>query len=147
MRVGWIFEALVSAAILAFGIVAVLLPVDGDALLLRADGLASIGLGLFGGLIAIIPFRLGERWGWWALWFYPVFWTVHLVGGLPPGRDPSTKSCSSRSHWPDCCCPSGRTSAPKVRQADTVIFGRDALGLLFAVDRHAISEFGSHGQQ
>jgi hypothetical protein len=87
MRVGWIFQALVSAAILAFGIVAVLLPVDGDALLLRADGLASIGLGLFGGLIAIIPFRRGERWAWWALWFYPVFWTVHLVGGLPPGRD------------------------------------------------------------
>jgi len=88
MRVGWTFEALVSAAILAFGIVAVLLPVDGDALLLRVDGLASIGLGLFGGLIAIIPFRRGERWAWWALWFYPVFWTVHLVGGLPPGRDP-----------------------------------------------------------
>jgi hypothetical protein len=77
----------VSAAILAFGIVVVLLPVEGDELLLRADGLASIGLGLFGGLIAIIPYRRGERWAWWALWFYPVFWTVHLVGGLPPGKD------------------------------------------------------------
>jgi len=43
--------------------------------------------GMFGGLIAIIPFRRRERWAWWALWFYPVFWTVHLVGGLPPGRD------------------------------------------------------------
>jgi len=21
------------------------------------------------------------------LWFYPVFWTVHVVGGLPPGKD------------------------------------------------------------
>ena len=87
LRIGWIFEALASAAILAFGIVVVLLPVDGDALLLRADGLASIGLGLFGGLIAIIPFRRRERWAWCALRFYPVFWTVHLVGGLPPGRD------------------------------------------------------------
>ena len=87
MRIGWIFEALVSAAILAFGIVVVLLPVDGDALLLRADGLASIGFGLFGGLIAIIPFRRRERWAWCALCVYPVFWTVHLVGGLPPGRD------------------------------------------------------------
>ena len=57
----------------------VLLPVDGGTqqLLLRADGLASIGLGLFGGLIAVIPFRRGERWAWWALWFYPGFWTVH----------------------------------------------------------------------
>jgi hypothetical protein len=61
------------------------LPVDGDALLLRADGLASVGLGLFGGLIAIILFRRGERWAWCALWFYPVFWIAHLVGGLPPG--------------------------------------------------------------
>jgi len=68
-------------------IVVVLLPTKGDGLLLRAVGLASIGVGLFGGLIAIIPFRRGERWAWWALWFYPVFWTVHLVGGLPPGKD------------------------------------------------------------
>ena len=92
MRVGWICQAVVSAAILAFGIVLVLLPMllaeEGDGLqLVRADGLASIGVGLFGGLIAIIPFRRGERWAWWALWFYPLFWTVHLVGGLPPGKD------------------------------------------------------------
>jgi len=87
MRVGWICQALVSAAILAFGIVAVLLPMDCDGLLVRADGLASTGLGLFGGLIASIPFRRRERWAWWALWFYPVFWTVHLVGGLPPRND------------------------------------------------------------
>jgi hypothetical protein len=32
MRVGWICQALVSAAILAFGIVVVLLPVEGDGL-------------------------------------------------------------------------------------------------------------------
>ena len=87
MRVGWICQALVIAAILAFGIVVVLLPVEGDGLLLRADGLALIGVGLFGGLIAIIPFRRRERWAWWALWFYPLFWTFHLVGGLPPGKD------------------------------------------------------------
>ena len=87
MRLGWTCQALVSAAILSFGIVVVLLPTEGDGLLLRADGLAVIGVGLFGGLIALIPFRRGERWAWWALWFYPVFWTVHLVGGLPPGED------------------------------------------------------------
>ena len=49
--------------------------------------LTEIGKWIFGGLIAIIPFRRRERWAWWALWFYPVFWTVHLVGGLPPGED------------------------------------------------------------
>lgn len=87
MRIGWMCETLVSAAILTFGIVVVLLPTDGDGLLLRADGLALIGVGLFGGLIAVIPFRRRERWAWWALWFYPAFWMIHLVGGLPPGKD------------------------------------------------------------
>ncbi len=54
---------------------------------MRADGMASIGLGLFGLLITAIPFRRRERWAWLAAWFYPVFWTVHLVGRLPPGKD------------------------------------------------------------
>ena len=54
----------------------------------RTRGRARLGRpGLFGGLIAVIPYRRRERWAWWALWFYPVFWTVHLVGGLPPGKD------------------------------------------------------------
>ena len=62
-------------------------PVVGGNLLIAATGLASIGLGLFGGLIALVPFRRREVWARWALWFDPVFWTVHLVGRLPPGKD------------------------------------------------------------
>jgi hypothetical protein len=27
------------------------------------------------------------RGAWVVLWFYPIFWVVHLVGGLPPGKD------------------------------------------------------------
>lgn len=74
-----------GAGILGFGVVSAALP--GSSLLLRADGLASIGLGLFGILIAVIPYRRGERWAWYALWFYPVFWAIHLLAGLPPGKD------------------------------------------------------------
>src|SRR5215212_1814824 len=48
---------------------------------------ASIGMGLFGLLITTIAYRRRERWAWFALWYYPVFWTWHLVGGLPPGKD------------------------------------------------------------
>ncbi len=77
----------VSVGILGFGIITVLPSVPGHNLLIRANGLASIGLGLFGGLIAMMPFRRGEAWAWWAMWFYPFFWVVHLVGGLPPGKD------------------------------------------------------------
>jgi len=85
LRIAWICLALVGAGILGFGVVSAALP--GSSLLLRADGLASIGLGLFGILIAVIPYRRGERWAWYALWFYPVFWAIHLLAGLPPGKD------------------------------------------------------------
>ena len=87
LRIGWICLTIVSLGILGFGLVVALAPMGADELLYRADGLASIGLGLFGGLIAVIPFPRAERWAWWALWFYPVFWTLHLIGGLPPGTD------------------------------------------------------------
>lgn len=87
LRIGWICLLVVGVGILAFGLVAAVVPESGDELLLRADGVASIGLGLFGVLIAVIPFRRRERWAWFALWFYPVFWVVHLVGRLPPGKD------------------------------------------------------------
>ena len=86
VRVGWICLVLVSLGILGFGLVEALVPVGGNSLY-RADGLASTGLGLFGGLLALVPFRRRERWAWFALWFYPVFWVVHLVGRLPPGTD------------------------------------------------------------
>ncbi|SEI15353.1 hypothetical protein SAMN04515692_12352 [Leifsonia sp. CL147] len=87
VRIGWICLAIVSAGILVFGLVIAVVPMGGDELLYRADGLASIGFGLFGGLIVLLPYRRVERWAWGALWFYPVFWAAHLFGNLPPGTD------------------------------------------------------------
>ena len=87
MRVAWACLVVVSVGILGFGVITVLPCVAGGNLLIVANGLASIGLGLFGGLIALIPFRRGEMWAWSVLWFYPVFWVVHLVAELPPGKD------------------------------------------------------------
>ncbi len=87
VRVGWICLGVVGIGILAFGLVAAVAPTSDDRPLMRADGLASIGLGLFGLLITVIPFRRREPWAWFALWFYPAFWVVHLVGRLPPGKD------------------------------------------------------------
>jgi hypothetical protein len=86
VRLGWVCLAVVGAAILAFGLVAAVLTSD-EQPFMRADGVASVGLGLFGLLITLIPFRRLERWAWLTLWFYPIFWLVHLVGGLPPGKD------------------------------------------------------------
>jgi hypothetical protein len=87
LRIGWICLLVVSVGILAFGLITALVPGSGDRQLLRADGLASIGMGLFGALTTVIPFRARQRWAWYILWFYPVFWMVHLVGRLPPGKD------------------------------------------------------------
>ena len=50
--------------------------------------LAIIGVAiLVFGLIATIAYGRRERWAWFALWYYPVFWTAHLIGGLPPGKE------------------------------------------------------------
>jgi hypothetical protein len=87
MRISWLCLAAVSVGVLGFGLVIVVVPPSGDSLLYRADGLASVGLGLFGLLLTVVPFRRRERWAWSALWFYPVLWIAHLVFGLPPGTD------------------------------------------------------------
>lgn len=87
MRVAWVCLVIVSLGILGFGVITVLPSVARGNLLIVANGLASIGLGLFGGLIVVIPFRRGDRWAWLVLWFYPLFWLVHLVADLPPGKD------------------------------------------------------------
>jgi hypothetical protein len=86
-KTGWISLAIIGVAILAFGVISALMPASGDPPYMRAIGVASIGMGLFGLLITTIAYRRRERWAWFALWYYPLFWTAHLVGGLPPGRD------------------------------------------------------------
>ena len=42
---------------------------------------------LIGVLITAVAYRRRERWAWFALWYYPLFWAAHLLGGLPPGRE------------------------------------------------------------
>jgi hypothetical protein len=83
----WISLAIIGLAILVFGLIVTLVPTSSDPPYLRAIGVASIGMGLFGLLITTIAYRRRERWAWFAVWYYPLFWTAHLVGGLPPGKD------------------------------------------------------------
>jgi len=86
-KTSWISLAIIGVAILVFGLIAALMPASAGPPYMRAIGVASIGMGLFGLLIATIAYRRRERWAWFALWYYPVFWAAHLVGGLPPGKD------------------------------------------------------------
>jgi hypothetical protein len=86
-KIGWISLAIIGVAILVFGLIATAVLTPSDPPYLRAIGVASIGMGIFGLLITTIAYRRRERWAWLALWYYPLFWTAHLVGGLPPGEE------------------------------------------------------------
>src|ERR687883_12129 len=77
---GWISLAIVGVAILVFGLIAVMVPASSDPLSLRAIGVASIGMGIFGLLITTIAYRRRERWAWFVLWYYPVFWFFRKSG-------------------------------------------------------------------
>jgi hypothetical protein len=86
-KISWISLGIIGIAILVFGLITTVVPASTDPPYLQAIGVASIGMGLFGLLITTIAYRRRERWAWFALWYYPLFWTAHLVGGLPPGKD------------------------------------------------------------
>jgi hypothetical protein len=86
-KTGWISLTIVGLAILVFGLITTAVPTSSAPLYMRAIGVASIGMGLFGLLITTMAYRRRERWAWFALWYYPLFWMAHLVGGLPPGKD------------------------------------------------------------
>jgi len=73
-------------AILIFGLIATWYG-GRNPLYLRTIDIASIGMGLFGLMITTVAYRRRERWAWFTLWYYPVFWTAHLLGGLPPGEE------------------------------------------------------------
>jgi multisubunit Na+/H+ antiporter MnhB subunit len=69
-KTGWISLAIIGLAILLFGLITALMPASSGPPYLRAIGVASIGMGLFGLLITTIAYRRRERWAWFALWYY-----------------------------------------------------------------------------
>ena len=90
LKISWIALLASGVGILGFGIIVTTYPqVAGPAEegLLRAIGVATAGMGIFGVMIALMPYRRKENWAWFTLWYYPIFWIVHLAGGLPPGND------------------------------------------------------------
>ena len=86
-KIAWVSLAITGVSILVFGLIFTVWPGSSDPLFQRALGVSSIGMGLFGVMITVIAYRRRERWAWFILWYYPVFWLAHLLGGLPPGQD------------------------------------------------------------
>ena len=90
LRISWLFLLITGVGILVFGILISIFPrIAGsyDLGLLRAVGVATSGMGFFGTVITLTSYRKKEKWAWLTLWYYPIFWTLHLVCGLPPGKD------------------------------------------------------------
>ncbi len=85
--IAWVSLAITGVAIFVFGLIVTVWPGSSTPSFLRAIGVAAIGMGLFGVMITVIAYRRGERWAWFTLWYYPIFWLAHLLGGLPPGQD------------------------------------------------------------
>ena len=86
-KIAWISLGIIGVAIFVFGLVVTVWPGSSEALFLRTIGVASIGMGFFGVMITVIPYKRRERWAWFTLWYYPIFWLAHFLGGLPPGQD------------------------------------------------------------
>ena len=86
-KFAWISLVIIGSAIFIFGAIVTIWPGASDRLFLRTIGVASIGMGLFGMMITVIPYKRRERWAWFTLWYYPIFWLAHFLGGLPPGQD------------------------------------------------------------
>jgi uncharacterized membrane protein HdeD (DUF308 family) len=86
-KIAWGSLTFIGVAILVFGLIITMWPGSSNPSFIRAIGVASIGMGLFGVMITLFAYRRGERWAWFILWYYPVFWSAHFLGGLPPGQD------------------------------------------------------------
>ncbi len=86
-KIAWVLLAIIGVAIFVFGLIVAVWPGSSNQSFLRAIGAASIGMGLFGVMITVIAYRRRERWAWFTLWYYPIFWMAHFLGGLPPGQD------------------------------------------------------------
>ena len=90
LKISWISLLATGIGILGFGIIVTIYPQIADPTeegLLRAIGVATTGMGIFGVMITLKAYRRKEKWAWFTLWYYPIFWTIHLAGGLPPGND------------------------------------------------------------
>jgi hypothetical protein len=75
---------LVVIALLSGSIaVSVYFPVDDDPFEDAAKVLIATfgaGMALLAALIALVPFRRGERWAWAVLWVWPLFFVAHVIG-------------------------------------------------------------------
>jgi hypothetical protein len=42
-------------------------------------GTFGAGMGIFSLAIILTAYRRGERWAWFVLWYYPIFFIIHII--------------------------------------------------------------------
>lgn len=76
----WVFVAVsVLSGVIAVSVYAPMEdPFESDAQVLIAT--FGVGMAVLGAVVALVPFRRGERWAWRALWIWPAFFVAHVIG-------------------------------------------------------------------
>lgn len=76
----WVFVAVsVLSGLIAVSVYAPMEdPFEGDAKVLIAS--FGVGMALLTAVIALVPFRRGDRWAWAVLWIWPAFFVAHVIG-------------------------------------------------------------------
>jgi hypothetical protein len=131
-KTGWISLAILGVAILVFGLIATTVPTSSDPPYLRTIGVASIGMGIFGLLITTIAYRRRERWAWFALWYYPVFWDstprrriAARQRARPPDRVHRTLACGPAPPRARILPTKGSTGAHDLVKVPTAAYFRE----------------------
>ena len=76
-RYAWVLLLLIGIIVLVFGTSGAFF---GDDVAVRTlIGTFGAGMGIFGLAITLTAFRRGERWAWFVLWYYPIFFLIHVI--------------------------------------------------------------------
>ncbi len=49
----------------------------------RLIGMLSVGFAIFTMAVSMTAYRRGERWAWYAFWYWPIFWLLAAVYTWP----------------------------------------------------------------
>jgi hypothetical protein len=90
LKISWIALLATGIGVLGFGIIVTAYPQiaagPNEEELLRAIGVATTGMGIFGVMITLKAYKRKEKWAWFTLWYYPIFWKIHLGGRIATGK-------------------------------------------------------------
>jgi cell division protein FtsW (lipid II flippase) len=79
-----LFNSLIGQSLSSFNS---LHPDEGKAMtyLFHGFALAALGLGVFTIAVSYVPYRKGEKWAWYIIWYLPIFFFIATVANYADG--------------------------------------------------------------